>query len=430
LVLSNPVPKILLVGGDGRPSGVPRHILHLVTALQDMVEITVVSDIDEGGYTPLRKLNARHVVLRGLTNRLSFQHNWRGITGLLQLFRNEHADLIWIHARMQVLMCRLLLAFRIWKPECPVIFTHHGLPYGRGYHPLVHRICKWLEKSLIATCPPQNLVFLNHRMAGWMARDARAKRLARHRVHILPNCADLRPLRRQNDPKFKTLVMTGRTGRQKDYDVAVRLLSCLPAHFRLNLCGPGTKDEGFQTHIAGLVTAQVFSRITFTGPLHDVRQPLSEADAYLLTSRYEGTPIGALEAFEAGLPIILRDFDGANDLISKHPSSLLMGTDNLEYEARRIAALLDHYERNDVTLSGEIKEVWRTTWSPKIFSTNARALVHSILPHSTALAARSGCIRDAQERPPDHRKNEAAHIPVPPPCYTDAEPSVANGLQQ
>ncbi len=390
----------------------------------------MISDRDEGGYTPLRQMNARHLVVNGLTNRLSLRHHWRGVTGLLRLLRNEQSDLIWIHARLQVLVCRLLLAMRIWKPGCPVVFTHHGLPYGRGYHPLVHRVCKWLEMMLVATCPPQDLVFLNHRMAGWMARDTRAKRLARHRVHILPNCADLRPLPRRNDPKTRTLVMTGRTGRQKDYDVAVRLLACLPGYFRLTLCGPGTNDTAFQTYIAGLIPPSVFSRITFTGPLPDVRQPLSEADAYLLTSRYEGTPIGALEAFEAGLPIILRDFDGATDLISKHPSAMLMGTDDLRHEAARIIAFLDHHQLNEVALSARITEVWRTTWSPDIFASNARGLVRSVLRRANVPAARSNCIRDGQEPHPDHRKNAAAHVPVPPPCYTAAAPSVESGLQQ
>jgi glycosyltransferase involved in cell wall biosynthesis len=423
-------PRILLVGGDGRPSGVPRHILHLVSVLQEEAELTVISDEDEGGYTALRQMNVRHRVISGLTNRPSLRHHWHGISALLRTLKSEPSDMIWIHARLQVLICRLLLALRIWKPSCPVVFTHHGLPYGRGYHLLVHRICKSLEKMLVATCPPQDLVFLNHRMAGWMARDARAVRLARHRVHILPNCSNLRPLPRKNDMKIKRLVMTGRTGRQKDYDVAVRLLAELPAHFRLTLCGPGTDDANFQTNIAMLISQDVFHRITFTGPLPDARQPISTADAYLLTSRYEGTPIGALEAFEAGLPIILRDFDGATDLVSKHPCGLLMGSNDLAYEAKRITALLETIDGDAEALRAEIREVWRANWAPAIFARNARALVRSVLRSANGPVAAPDYIRDAPKPHQDLRKNVAARVPAPPPYYTASAPSVESGLQQ
>lgn len=418
------------MGGDGRPSGVPRHILHLASALQENAILTVISDKDEGGFTALKTMNVRHKVINGLTNRLSLRHHWRGVCGLLHTLTNEPADLIWIHARLQVLVCRLFLAFRIWKPRCPVVFTHHGLPYGRGYHPLVDRLCKTLEKLLVATCPPQDLVFLNHRMAGWMARDARASRLARHRVHVLPNCSNLQPLKRKKEKDIKRLIMTGRTGRQKDYAVAVRLLAELPAQFRLTLCGPGTEDTKFQSGIAKLVSQDVFDRITFTGPLPDVRQPISTADAYLLTSRYEGTPIGALEAFEAGLPIILRDFDGASDLVSKHPCGLLMGSDDLAREAKRITTLLDQFERDAEVLRSAIKEVWRANWAPAIFERNARALVRSVLSSPTGRVAAPDYIRDAPKPPPGLHRNEADRAPTPPPYYTTAAPSAENGLQQ
>lgn len=420
----------MLVGGDGRPSGVPRHILHLVRALQGQMNLTVISDQDQGGYTDLSQTSAQHVVIKGLTNKLSLRHHWVGQRNLLKTLGSSKADVIWIHARLQVLLLRILLTLHLWRPECPVIFTHHGLPYGRGYHPLVHRICKALEQGLVACSPPQNLVFLNHRMAGTMARDTQAIQLARHRVHILPNCSDTRPLSRQRNPQVRTLVMTGRTGRQKDYDVAARLLSHLPEDFRLNLCGPGTQMPAFQNHIAGLVPADVFSRITFSGPLPDIRVPLAQADAYLLTSRYEGTPIGALEAFEAGLPIILRNFDGAQDLVSKHPCSLMFDANDLAGEAQMIIRLIERFHRNEDTFRAAIQDVWRETWSPEIFARNAQMLVRSVLKQPMDQVAKQGCVHDDQALRPDHRKIPDAPFPIPRPSYTSAAPSAENGSPQ
>lgn len=424
---SDDKPKVVLVGSDGRPSGVPRHILHLVRALQDHTNLIVISDQDEGGYTPLQKMGVRHEQITGLKNRLSLSHIYHGQRDLLRLFQDTKPDLIWIHARLPILLTRILLALRIWRPDCPVAYTHHGLPYGRGYHPLVHTICKRVEKLLVATCPSQHLIFLNHRMAGWMARDTKAARMARHRVHILPNCSDLRPFPRKKDPNRRHLVMTGRTGRQKDYDFAVRLLAKLPSHYHLSLCGPGTNDPAFQTKIARLVPQDVLDRITFTGPLSDVRKPLQQADAYLLTSRYEGTPIGALEAFEAGLPIILRDFDGANDLISKHPCGLLIGQGDWETDLQEIDALLERFDAAPTEIGRQIRQVWEQNWSPDIFAANAQALVRAISPRLTAPQAGPDCKRDVQAPHPDPHKIPDAPAPTLRPYCTGVLPSVGNG---
>lgn len=410
-------------------SGVPRHILHLVDALGADAQITVISDQDEGGYAPLANTSAQHVVVEGLRNKLSLQHLWAGITGLMKAFDSHAPDLIWVHARLPILLLRLALALRLWRPGCPVAFTHHGLPYGPGYHPVVHWLCRQLERVLVASCPPQNLIFLNCRMAGWMARDTGGLRLARHRVHILPNCSDLHPYAPVQKPKTatRTLVMTGRAGRQKDYAFAARLLAALPNHYQLMLCGPGTEDQMVQRKITAGLPPWDVKRISFTGPIPDARLPLLGADAYLLTSRYEGTPIGALEAFEAGLPIILRNFPGATDLTALHPCSLLVGTQDLAKDARQIDALLDRFQANEDALRRDIQAVWQRNWSPRLFQRNARALLRALLAEVRHEQAAPDFVRDALALHPSHRKNATVPPPTPQPSGTGGGPSAGNG---
>lgn len=346
---------------------------------------------------------------------------------LLHHLRSHQSDLIWVHSRLQVILCRVFLVLRLWRPACPVVFTYHGLPFVPGKHPVMNVVSKALERILLALCPTHHLVFLTRRMANSMSHDVPPKHLAQHQTHVLENCSDLGPLPRQQNAKGKMLIMTGRTGRQKDFGFAVRLLAHLPEKYRLTLCGPGTEHPRFHRKIAKHVAPDVFARITFAGPLTDIRPMLACADGYLLTSRYEGTPIGALEAFEAGLPIILRDFVGAQDLTTVHPCSLLISGLDMNADASRITTLFAEFDRDPERTQADIKEIWQRTWSPQIFAANARRLVASILNQPDVWGKAPNSLHDAPAPRPDPYKNKAARIPAPQPYRTGDVPSAENG---
>ena len=142
MAVSDRLPNILLVGGAGVRSGVPRHLEHLSDSLRD-----VASDVDEGGFD---RLGAAHVTVPGLATRLSPEHLFRGAAGLFQLLRNCPADLIWFHARLPVLMGRLLLVTRLWRPLSHARFT--ACPSTPATNPL-HDACRWPWKSSFLRIP-------------------------------------------------------------------------------------------------------------------------------------------------------------------------------------------------------------------------------------------------------------------------------------
>lgn len=383
MAVSDRLPNILLVGGAGVRAGVPRHLEHLSDSLRDVARVTIASDVDEGGFD---RLGAAHVTVPGLATRLSPEHLFRGAAGLFQLLRNCPADLIWFHARLPVLMGRLLLVTRLWRPSASVACTFHGLPFDPGHKPAARRLSLALEKLLLAYSPPMHLVFLTNQMKDRMMSAVGAARLARHWVHVLENCSDLGNLPQPAASNGRHLVVTGRVGWQKNLDLAARLLAHLPPDFTLSLCGPGTDAPAFCDHIAALVPSDVFTRIRFVGPVRDVRAALMAADAYLLTSRYEGTPIGALEATEAGLPIILADFEGARDMTNLHPHALNLRFRNLGDDADRIVSLLDRVSAGGAGARRDIRAIWAAHWSPTQFTPAARAIVAQTLRPSDLAA--------------------------------------------
>lgn len=377
-----PLPRLLLVGGDGHPSGVPRHIWHLSSVLASRARITVASDISHGGYDGLEDVGIRHLTVPGLKSSLSPRRALRGWRGLRRLLRTERPDLVWLHARLPVVFGRVMLALRLWRPgpQTRVAVTYHGLPFGPGHRPGLSALSRLVERALLAACPPLDLIFLSQTMAQRMEAAMGASRMARHRVHVLPNGSDLGPLPPPATPRApgRHLVMTGRCGWQKNYPLAVRLFAELPDDYTLTLCGAGTDSPDFRSRLARDVPQEVLARIRFAGSLRDVRPVLAQADGYLLTSRYEGLPIGALEAYEAGLPLILGRFDGAAELAADHPMALVLDLQDLHADARRITDLLERYAASRETATAGIQAVWARTWSHEAFATRANALFNRL----------------------------------------------------
>lgn len=82
----------------------------------------------------------------------------------------------------------------------------------------------------------------------------------------------------------------------------------------------------------------------FAGTLDDVRPSLYAADAFVMTSRWEGLPISAIEAMSTGLPVILYNVLGLRDLLQDGKGGLLIEPN----EERLVEALLLLNERPEL----------------------------------------------------------------------------------
>lgn len=71
-------------------------------------------------------------------------------------------------------------------------------------------------------------------------------------------------------------------------------------------------------------------KITFQPFRADVPDLLSAADIYLLTSLWEGMPIGLLEAMAMRKAVIVSKVDGTIDIIKNEVNGLLVGLDNID----------------------------------------------------------------------------------------------------
>ncbi|WP_164860890.1 glycosyltransferase family 4 protein [Parasedimentitalea marina] len=149
---------------------------------------------------------------------------------------------------------------------------------------------------------------------------------------------------------------------------------------RLILCGGGTAEPAFQRQMRQ-IAGPAAARLEFRGAMADIRPVLAEADGYLLTSRYEGTPIGALEACEAGLPLLLSPFETAADVAAGHPMArvLQLSAESMDQDAKSADLLIHEYLVARERHSTEIRAAWKQQWSRSAFDRNAQALLRELL---------------------------------------------------
>jgi glycosyltransferase involved in cell wall biosynthesis len=130
---------------------------------------------------------------------------------------------------------------------------------------------------------------------------------------LLPNGVDLDFWKMDTYPQEEegeefTFLTIGRLERQKGYEHLIRAASVLahtlPVAFRVVVAGAGSQE----TYLRELIRTQgVEDVVTLVGrkSAEEVKHLYSKADAAVFPSLYETTPVTVLEAWAAGVPVIV-----------------------------------------------------------------------------------------------------------------------------
>ncbi len=368
-------PRVALLGGDGGPSGVPRHLRHLAAALRGVAEVAVVSEPDRGGYAWAEGMGARHLAVEGLSSSADPARAARAARALGAALDRLAPDLVWAHARMTLPLARRLARERPWR----LAATYHGLPFGPGHGWARSALSRALEEASLRWAPPHHLVFLTGE-----DRDAFPPRhRRRHRAHVLPNASDLggfgapRAEEGPSEGPLRLLMLT-RDARQKDLPLAARIFARMGEGAELHLHGIGTDDPGLAARLASHL-GPAAPRVRFGGPVADVRPALGRADLLLVTSRYEGLSIAMIEAMEMGVPVASTPVGGTARLGRLHPMFALLDPADPDAAAQEALRLARAFRADRPRLARETHAAWASAFSPEVFGRNARALLARML---------------------------------------------------
>lgn len=193
------------------------------------------------------------------------------------------------------------------------------------------------------------------------ARQLESEGIASSRVAVIPNGVQVdgrtRPIR--SGRPVTTILTVANLRAEKAHEVLLAAAAELrPRHPYLNylIAGAGPRLAELKTLVA---TLGLGAQVSFLGHREDVPALLADADLFVLPSRSEAFPNGAIEAMAAGLPVIASRVGGLVDLIDEGRTGLLVEPDDPRALAAAIESLVLSPVRGEMLGASAREEVTR-----------------------------------------------------------------------
>jgi len=273
--------------------------------------------------------------LHGLWN------NWRRLRALREAIRQARPGVVVSHC----LETNVLVLLATRRLGCPVVITEHTSLADHRVGPL----WRWLRRRTYPRCA--GLVVLNE---AW--RESAGQLVGHRPVWVIPNA--VRPPRHRRSPgapgppggqrrPFRVISM-GRLAPEKGFDMLLAAFAQVARdrpHCQLRILGDGPERPRLQRQIQRLRLA---GQVHLAGWVADPERQLVEADLYVLSSRYEGSPVALQEAMACGLPAVSFDCPGgARDVVRHEVDGLLVPPGDVEQLAAAIGELADDPDRRE-----------------------------------------------------------------------------------
>ena len=178
------------------------------------------------------------------------------------------------------------------------------------------------------------------------------KIVPRHKIQFIPNGIDVSRYHKQ-DTRNKTRETLGLAEQQftwlaagrfvpaKDYRnlvTAFRRVADLHPDSLLLIAGIGPEREEIEELCK---TLGLQEHISFLGLRKDIPELMQAADAYVMSSRWEGMPIVLLEAAASGLPIVATDVGGNREVVQDGVTGLLVPAEDSWALGEQMLALME-----------------------------------------------------------------------------------------
>jgi len=307
--------RVLHILAPAREGGLER-VVSMLSERQgrDRAHIAAVVSPDDADEHPfIATLEAAEIpVTRIVVGARSYLQEYRSIGAIVARLR---PGVIHTHGyREDVIGGAVARAHRV-----PTVSTVHGFTGGGRRNRLNERIqCFALRRADAVLAVSRPLVD-RLRRAG----------VPRERIRFIPNgfappatIMTRAAARRMLGIADRTVVAgwVGRLSREKGADVMLDALAKSDSSWRLSMIGEGQERDRLREQAAALGIGE---RVLWHGALANAGAVFPAFDAFVLSSRTEGTPIALFEAMHASVPIVAARVGGVPDVITSQHALLV-----------------------------------------------------------------------------------------------------------
>ncbi len=147
------------------------------------------------------------------------------------------------------------------------------------------------------------------------------------------------------DPAHPVVLTVGRLAVQKGHCYLIDAVPELATHFpdvAVVILGNGPLNDRLRAQAEALGAAD---RVHLAGFRPDARMLLNAADVFVLPSRQEGMPLAAIEAMEAGLPVVATQVIGTAEVVTDGETGILVRPEDPRALVAGISQLLADPDR-------------------------------------------------------------------------------------
>lgn len=295
--------------------GASIHVRDLARHMQSAGHQVLVLTGGEGPVTSLlRAAGVPFLPLRFLCRSIRPWRDFQAFAEMARAIQMFRPDLVSLHTAKAGWLGRAACA----RLGIPALYTPHGWSIGGRLSRLGDPILGFAERvaarwaaAIICVCEFERRLALTRRIA-----PPERLRVILNGVHDIPPALLADPS--QSPPR---LISVARFQAPKDFQTLLLSLEALRAEpWELDLVGDGPLLPQLQTLAARLSLA---SRIRFLGYQPDPAEALSQAQIFVLSTRFEAFPRSILEALRAGLPVVATAVGGIPEAVEERVNGFL-----------------------------------------------------------------------------------------------------------
>lgn len=261
----------------------------------------------------------------------AFKFDPRALWRMWQFFRRERFDVLHAHLLQSQILARLA---RVVGDIDVLLSTHHNVP--DDYHPLTHfleGVTRPLDDKTVAVSDGVREALVNDPYFG--ARE----------WHTIYNGIDIETFRREvdaaepaaeGDPVYLNVGRYVPAKAQVDLVTAMETVLETCPDAELYIVGSGELEADLEGDVA---SRGLTDSIHVTGAVPDVHEYYAMADAFVMSSEWEGLPLVLIEAMAAGLPVVATDIPGVGEIVADNETGQFVPPGDPEALAEAMLAL-------------------------------------------------------------------------------------------